>query len=465
MNEKQRKQLQIREKLREMRQHNISLSDALKDSVDLSEYRDLAQSGKDGLIWTKALQQALFDHEVVVIPASGETYWIDDTVRIPSNRKIIAYGAAVQLVAECRVLMLRNERTRDGSHAPIDGSERDHNISIYGGRWAESRDRRAVNHEQCIYDAEDSMSGVYACMLFNNMQGLTLSDVTFVHTAGYSVQTGDITDALFENIRFEQCFADGLHINGNAYNVWAREISGQVGDDLVALNMYDWLDCAIDYGPADTVLCEGLYLDPASHYRALRILPGVYTYDDGSKAQCSLTDAIISRVTGIETFKMYFQTPCYAIGTDPEPGEVGKADNIFFEDITVDLGGPVDPCDEYLRSDPIRGYFGAFELGSEIGYVSFRNIDLTLHKDQYPLSKLVCCGPKSIRAGEYEVFDPYMSSSVECMEFDAVRVNGKIVETLNDLMYVSSFVDVNRDGRSTGRGTVGKVFLNGKEIG
>lgn len=73
--------------------------------------------------------------------------------------------------------------------------------------------------------------------------------------------------------------------------------------------MYDWIDYAIDYGPMDTVLCEGLHLDPKSQYRALRIEPGVYTYDDGTKTQCSLTDAIISRVTGIMNFKMYYQTP------------------------------------------------------------------------------------------------------------------------------------------------------------
>ena len=143
-------------------------------------------------------------------------------------------------------------------------------------------------------------------MFFNQVENLTLTNMTFVHTAGFSVQVGNACNVVFENILFEQCFADGLHVNGNITNLLIRNIAGQVGDDLVALNMYDWQNSSVDFGPISNVLCENLYLSPESRYKAFRISPGIYHYRDGSTVDCSLNKAIIRNVKGIHTFKMYF---------------------------------------------------------------------------------------------------------------------------------------------------------------
>ena len=46
----------------------------------------------------------------------------------------------------------------------------------------------------------------------------------------------------------------------------------------------------------------------------------------------ALTDAIISNVRGVKTFKMYYQTPPYNTVTEqPERGDVGSGDYIFFD--------------------------------------------------------------------------------------------------------------------------------------
>jgi len=457
---------EIYQKLEEMTVRNRAGISALSDRVSLAEYRDLAEDG----IWTAALQKALNEHEIVVIPPSGIPYLIDDTVTIPSDRRIEAEGAVIRLTPECKVLMFRNEHTVDGTHAPADAAERDHNISICGGRFEESCTGRAGYGRTGRYypcpEGETKSErraagffGVSTCMLFNNMEGLTVTDVTFAHTAGFAVQTGDITDAWFENIAFDSCYADGLHMNGRSENIIARHIHGEVGDDLVALNMYDWQNSSVNFGPTRTVLCEDLELSPSSGYKALRIQPGIYTYDDGSTVDCGLFNAIIKNVRGIETFKMYFQTPAYTVGTAPERGAVGSADNLFFEDITVDLTGPIDVFREYKESDPVRGVFAAFELGSNIGYISFENIDLTLHREKYPLSCLVSVGPKSIRVGDREIFDPYLSSRVEQIDFCNIKVNGTAVENPGgmDLVRTVAFEDVNGDGNSTGRGEIGRI--------
>ncbi len=468
----------IEETLLQMREENLAAIEALNDTVLLDAYVHLTRESIHGTIWTDALQTALREHTRVIIPPSQFVYYIDETVVVPSHRHIEATGAVIRLTPDCEVLMLRNEHTVDGTHAPISMEVRDKNISIHGGRWEESQTKRGGYGKCCRYthsgeDEERSRAffGVSTCLFFNNLNGLTLTDMTFAHTAGFAVQTGDLTNGVFENITFEACYADGLHLNGNSENLLIRQIRGEVGDDLVALNMYDWQNSSVDFGPTRNVLCDGLELSPSSPYKALRIEPGIYTYDDGSTVDCGLFDAIIRHVTGISTFKMYFQTPCYRIGTEPERGGVGSSDNLFFEHIAVDLTGPIDKMAEYMESHPIKGTFAAFELGSHIGYISFEDIDFTYYPERFPMSCLVCVGPKSVRAGETEVFDPYLTSHVGTVVLSDIRVNGHVRLKSNTengpiawdkLVREIVFDDINGDGHSTGCGTIREVIWEDK---
>lgn len=442
----------IESTLQTMYEDNYRRIASLTDRVSLLSYRPLAQNG----IWTAALQKALEDHEIVEIPATAEPYLIDASIRIPSNRHIeVADGAVIRLAEGTRVLMMRNENTLDGTHMPYTEENCNSNISINGGRWEEYHRSRAGYGKSGMYDEERSYHGVSTCMLFNHIEGLTLTNMTFAHCAGFAVQCGDARNVVFENITFDSCYADGLHLNGNMKNVLARNIQGEVGDDLVALNTYDWQNSSVNFGPMTTVLCENLTLAPTSHYKALRIEPGIYTYDDGSEVDCSLNDAIIRGVKGIHTFKMYYQTPAYDLTGSPEPGRPGSASHIYFEDIEVDLTGPIDAMDAYLNSDPLRGAFASFELGSNIDYISFENIQFTLHKEEYPLSYPILIGPKSIREGHREVFDPYISNHVEHLHFKNVKVNGRSFSVGH--IKINRFHDINHDGRSTGTGSIGRI--------
>ncbi len=454
--------LQIRATLDNMRAENLRKIAELSDKVTLDNYRSLVRVVDDREIWSDALQTALDEHEVVVIPSRDEPYYIDRTVVVGSNRRIEAHGARVVLTPDCDTLMLRNASTADGTHAPIVGIERDCNISIVGGRFEESRTERAGYGRSGKYDANRSFYGVSTLFFFNNLDSLTLVDVTFAHTAGFSAQVGDATDVVFERIRFDSCYADGLHINGNTERLLCRDVKGQVGDDLVALNSYDWQDSSVDFGPIRTVLVEDLELSDDSRYKAIRIEPGRYYYDDGSEVDCALIDAIISNVRGIRTFKLYYQTPRYTLGTAPERGAVGSGDNIYFENIAVDLTSPIDGLAVYKDSDPIRGSFGAFELGANIGNITFEDIDLTLYRDKYPYSYLAVVGPKSARVRDIELFDPYLSSEVGRMALRNIRLNGELVTdeaTLRGLVREVEFDDVNGDGFSTASGRVRELIF------
>ena len=447
---------EIKAKIDEMRARNKAKRDALTDKVCICEYKDLVEDG----IWSKAFQRAIDEHEIIVIPAMDEPYLIDTQLVVPSNRHIIAEDGAVIRQAEgVRVLLMRNEHTHDGTHYPIDTSDRDHNISITGGRWEESWTHRLGYGRTGMYDMQRSLYGVTTFMLFNNIEGLNLENMTFSQTSGFSVQTGDAYDMVFEHIRFVRCFADGLHINGNTENIYAYDIKGQVGDDLIALNTYDWLNSSVNYGPGKTIWCEDLELSADSSYKAFRLQPALYKYDDDSIVDCGLFDVVIKKVRGILTYKMYMQTPPYRLdGKDkPEWSGLGSMDNVYFDDIEIDLQHPLDMMRMYRESHPVRGTFAGFEIGANVGLIHFKNIKMKMYPEKWPMTCAICIGPKSsienfYNDGPAEVFDPYLSSYAEKLVLENFEVNGKKIDTAEGYVKEIKFDDINGDGLSTGEG-------------
>ena len=438
----------------EMKLKNEDAYLKLKDNCRITDYLPIGDA------WTNALQNALNDHKTVIIPASDTPYIIDSTVIIPSNRRIIAEdGAVIRLKQSVKTLMLRNSNTADGTHMPIN-TERNENISIEGGIWEDWCPHRMGYGRSGMYDEERSLYGVSTLMFLENIDGLTLKNMTFRHCGGFAVQIGDASSVVAEGIRFESCYADGLHINGNVEDIYISDIRGEVGDDLVAFNMFDWQDSSVNFGPCKNAICQDLELSDSSHYKALRIEPGVYEFKDGSTVDCSLENAIFRRIKGIKTFKLYCQTPPYSPEIGPEKADVGSGNNIFFEDITVDLDSPIDKLQEYMSSHPVKGSFAAFELGLNVKNIYFKNIDLTLYRDKYPMSYLLCIGPKSVRFDDgREVFDPYFSSVAENVFLEGITVNGKCPDSLNEYIKEIEFDSLYDDIPSTASGKILKLSL------
>ena len=248
---------EIRERAAHMRAQNLAAAARLTDRVSAEDYRAQVRPARQGgvtiEIWTDAFNRALREHAVLVVPAREEPYYIDASIIMPSSRRIEAEGARIRAVDGMDVLMLRSEHVRDGSRAPIAEGDADENISILGGCWEEPRTERAGYGRSGRIDEARSMHGVSTCMLFNNLSGLTLQHVTFSHCGAFAVQAGNLKNGVFEDVTFERCFADGLHLNGNTDTVWIRDVRGYVGDDLVALNMYDCQVSSVNFGPTRTV--------------------------------------------------------------------------------------------------------------------------------------------------------------------------------------------------------------------
>ena len=430
------------------------IASSISDACSLDDYSSLVRRDVDGReIWTDALRRAVSEHNTVVIPPRYLPYYIDGQIVLSSLTRIVAHGATIIQTPDCKLLMLRNASAADGTHKPVSG-RRDCGIFIEGGRWEESRTRRGGYGTSGMFDESRSFYGVSSLFYFSNLDCLSIIGATFAHTAGFAVQVGDVSDCVFEDIAFDSCYADGLHINGGTKRCLCRNISGEVGDDLVALNAYDWQNSSVNFGKIEDVWCENLDLAESSPYKAMRLETGIYRYDDASRVDCAIDGAVIRHVRGIRTFKLYFQTPRYKIGETPEWGEVGSASSLYFDDVTVDLAAPLDGFDEFTKSDPVRGSFAAFELGANIGLLSLENIDLKLYQDKFPYSYLVCCGPKSVRVDVYEIFDPYLSSETKRLVMQGIIVNGLRINSTDDLVREIEFYDVNCDGNSTGRGKI-----------
>lgn len=441
-----------------------ALQARLSDRVSLDEYATAVRAVNGTNVWTSALQQALDEHEIVVIPAREARYYIDGTVRMPSNRRIEANGAKIALLPGTDVVMLRNEKASDGTLAPTHHQVRDDNVALVGGRWEDWRRERAGYGKSGRWDMSERKVGNYygvsTLMLFNCCNHISFKGVTFAHASAFAYQGGNGSDLHFTDTLFDRCMADGYHLNGNLSRVHIRNARGQVGDDLVALNAYDWLNSSVTFGPQNMILCEDLEL--LAGYPAIRILPATYRYKDGTEVDCSISDVVFRRVKGITCFKMYLQTPAYVIGTEPEWSKIGSGGNLHFEDIDIDLNRPIDLFDAYTGSDPVRGHFGAFEFGANLTSIHFKNLKVKFHADRYPFSHLAVVGPKSVRVtgtkGELrEVFDPYVSSRVGQVVVENLESTGVVPA---ELVHATVFENVNCDGRSTGRGEIADTRIS-----
>ena len=440
---------------------------------DLRDYAALVRSSNGTNVWTAALQKALDENERVRIPPSSETYWIDAPVVVPSGRRVNAHGATVALVAGCDTLLLRNASAADGQLKPVPaGARRDCDIAITGGTWCDWRTARAGYGRSGMFNLEKrrlgNFYGVSALFYFGNVDRLSLTSVTFVRCSAFAVQCGDAKDVTFRHIRFERCYADGLHLNGNLERVRAYDVKGCVGDDLVALNAYDWLNSSVNFGPQRDMVFEDLELVPPKTgrcYPAIRIQPAVYRYADGTEVDCAISNVVFRKVRGIKNFKMYAQTPRGKIGSKREWYKVGSGGDIRFEDVVVDLDEPIDlwPGSDYERQDPVRGHIAAFEFGANLSKVTFKDVTVNFHCDRWRLSHLALVGPKSCRwssekSGELdtEVFNPDLSCEVGEVVLDNVQIRGVAPA---ELVRATAFDDVNRDGQSTGRGVVRKLTV------
>ena len=427
--------------------------------INLSELEYLAVTPyKGGKIWSEAFSFALKNYEKITISAGK--YYIDKSLVVPSNREITAdENAEIILIKGVKSLLLRNENVIDGSDKPIPKTAiKDENISIIGGIWGEENDERLGYGASGCFDENHSMVGVSTCFLFSNMKNLTLKNLTFRHTAGFAIQIGNISDFTVENILFDGCFADGLHINGGTENGTVKNLCGHTEDDLIALNAYDWDNSSINFGKIENLTVDGVKCETGGNvHKSIRIQPGVYPYKNGEKEDCFVKNLTIKNVSGVACFKMYLQTPAYTTVPEKNVG-VGRMENILFENISADTSEPVDKQPNYLSGNTVTGNFATFEIGSNVKNLAFKNVKTVLNRAKYPNSYFITVGPKTqyIAEKKLELFDPYVCCAVQGISFENVYINNEKKDDLTDFIKEISYDNLYPSLLGFGKGIIKK---------
>ena len=421
--------------------------------VNVNKYSNFAKIEDGKEIWTDAFQKAIDENEYIFVP--NGRYFIDRSLVLRSNRHIVlSQRAEVGLVKTCKTLLLRNQSVIDGSCENIDMTyPHEQNISISGGLWFEENDTRHGFGVTGKFDEENSLVGVTTCLLFSGVKNLRLSNMRFRNTAGVAIQLGRCENFIIENISFDNCFADGVHVGGHVKNGIIKNIYGKTGDDLVALNMCDWQNSSINMGPLENVLVENVCATATNGYNAFRILPGVLVTKNG-EIDCYVKNLCVRKVRGISAFKLYMQTVPYA--KTPDYVKVGSIENISLENIKIDLNGPIDELENYVSQDPITGQFGAIEIGSNVNSITLKNINATLNKTTFKNSHLITVGPKAsyLKSHNLEVFDPWAVCEVGEIAYKNVKVNGKKVYDLKKEVKTIAFSNLYNLTENNGFGVV-----------
>lgn len=434
--------------------------------INLSELEYLAVTPyKNGKIWSEAFSFALKNYEDIIIPAGK--YYVDKSIVVPQSRGIIAdENAEIILIKGVKSLLLRNENVIDGSDKPIPKTAiKDENISITGGIWGEENDERLGYGKSGCFDENNSMVGVSTCFLLSNVKNLTLKNLTFRHTAGFAIQMGNISNFAVENICFDVCYADGLHINGGTENGTVKNLYGHTEDDLIALNAYDWDNSSINFGKIENLVVDGVKCDVGGNvHKSIRIQPGIYPYKSGEKEDCFVKNLTIKNVSGVACFKMYLQTPAYTTFPEKNVG-VGRMENILFENISADTSEPVDKQPNYLSGNTVTGNFATFEIGSDVKNLTFNNVKTVLNKAKYPNSYFIAVGPKTqyIAEKKLELFDPYVCCTIQRINFENVYINNEKKDDLTGFIKEISYDNLYPSALPFGKGKIISVSKEKKK--
>ncbi len=234
---------------------------------------------------TQALQQLidLSEGGKLSLPKPEKCYLISETLVMPSDTALeLPDDAVVRLADGSNCMMLRNRMKKDPARRlgevssfatyidVFSPSDPQKNISVRGGIWDCNNMNQRQNPLIVGVTQGDEFTG--HGMLFYNVSGLTLSNVTIKDPTNFGIGLDSVTDFEVSGITFDYNLGnpmticmDGVHLYGNCRRGTVRNLHGTVYDDLVALNSDEGSG-----GPIEDVEVDGLYAENC--HSAIRIL-------------------------------------------------------------------------------------------------------------------------------------------------------------------------------------------------
>ena len=348
---------------------------------------------------SEVIAQTLKEYDHVTIPKLPFPIYLDRAIVMASGKWLTVHPeTVVRMMDGCGGCMVRNEHVVDGRFGPFPTEYEDHDILVEGGIWEQAKYgySSADDHPAMRSFATQRYDGVapanarnvlLGVFLFSNAKNFTVRDVVVRECEFYGVLVAGGSHFILENIVFQNHYKDGLHINGPSSYGYIRNISGETGDDLIALNAWDWATSAVSFGGIDHMDIQDVWCD----HREVRLLPGRKTFLTGSKVDCPITDCRFQNVKGIYCFKMY-QQPYFLndFREIKDKSEIaGVMKNIAFSNI--ELGALTEKGLGEVRVDAI------FEICSDCTNITMDKItlDMPLQEVLEAGVKLVKIGPKS----------------------------------------------------------------------
>ena len=311
-----------------------------------------------GEIWTGAMQAVLNEQGTLHIPARAEPYYLDGPLVLKSGGRLTADAdAVIRLKPGTNTCMVRNAHVVSFVDRPVPKSTQpDQDIVIEGGIWttlATSHRERNGNRVGASAQA-NPVFGTAGVILLHNVRDVVVRNITVRQSGPHAIHLGNARNFTVDGLVLDDTQRCGVQVEGPASEGVIRRIRGRSADDVVALNAWDWKNYAPSFGPIHHVLIEavqgsagdeqtplgrdyaGSFHHDGAPENAIRMLPGVKQFHDGTTLDCPIHDITLRDISGIREFKMYDQ-PNLELGRENDASaSIGTFRNIRFEKLRFD---------------------------------------------------------------------------------------------------------------------------------
>ncbi len=383
-------------------------------------------------IWTEAIQKALDENKNVYIPDMGKTIFVDEPIIMRSDYALkVAPNQVIALTPNTNLCLVRNENLIHGAKNAVSRINPDRNISVEGGIWTALE--KENGNGRLLSDKKNPAQGAFSVMLFSNVENIVIKNTKFEESLSYAVQISNCEGFYISDIKFKSYHKDGIHVNGPVkYGVIQNLEGDDMGDDMIALNAWDWHASAMTFGSISHLYINNI----KSTNNELRILPGQKLFDDGSSVDCDIHDCVFENLSGIYTYKLYAQ-PYYLNkikGINDVSGSVGRLYNLYFKNIEF-------PSIAQFGFANLIAVRGLFEICADCENINIENVNVAedieklLKKDISlvkvgPLSATLKYVPDDVTKW-IEIFDSDAVCTVESICLKDITMGGKRV-TMED---------------------------------
>ena len=298
-------------------------------------------------VWTQAFQADLDADGKLHIPAREQPYYLDGPIVLKSGQKLTADAdAEIRLKPGTNTCMVRNENIVGFADKPVpEDTQPDSDITIEGGIWTTLANGAKDNHgNQRGYSSKlKPVTGTHGVILLHNVRKVSVRNVTVRQSKPFAIHLGNIRDFTIDGLTLDRHGRDGVHVDGPASDGVIRNVSGDSHDDPVSLTAWDWRQYSASFGPIHHLTIEHITGAPEGKRStdAIRLLPGVKRFSDGTTIDCPIHDITLRHITDIRDFKLYDQPNLEAGRANDFSLGIGTLKNIVFENLTFNRPGSI----------------------------------------------------------------------------------------------------------------------------